>query len=197
MKLQAGSKSELLVTTHPWVILDIGFSQNKSCGLILGSCEPICLNFGETCRAVADWINHQNSPINLMIEAPLSMAFDLKDNPVPRKVEKLGSITRPWYSGPGATVLVAAIHLIAYLRDRCPDASIVLFEGFVSFKPREGKSDHRWDANRLSESVRSGPSASVEFWDEADLRADGTTLMSVFVPCGFNPGIPAIVRVLG
>ena len=179
------------------MILDIGFSKNPSCGLILGSSDPRCVNFSDACRSSVEWIQRQDSPINLMIEAPLSMAFDQRGNPIPRRVEKFGSQTRPWYSGPGATVLIATLHLIVHLREYCPEASIKLFEGFVSFKPPEAKSDHIWDAVRLSDSIRSGPNEMVEFWGQEDLEAQGTVLSSVFIPCGFDPGVPAIVRILG
>ena len=173
------------------------FILNFSCGLIFGASEPRCVNFSEACRSSGEWINHQPSPINRMVEAPLSVAFDLEGNPIPRKVEKLASQTRPGYSGPGATVLIATLHLVTHLRDHCPEAFITLFEGFVSFKPPEAKSDHIWDAVRLSDSIRSGPNETVEFWGEEDLVSEGTVLRSVFVPWCFDPGIPQSFEFLG
>jgi hypothetical protein len=177
----------------PWVIIDIGFSNNsRSCGVTINgkqipdpvgpyrvtSCKPKTLgdkHYGMLCPAITQWLSqHQSSgpnrPVNLMIEAPLSMAFTKRSepggklqgahqgNPIARIPDRLeGSDTndrtqvqqRLWYTQPASGLMIASIRLIQELAIALDGWNIRLFEGFVSFKKGDERTGHWRDTYKL------------------------------------------------
>lgn len=163
-QFRAGNVSDLSATADraDWAIVDIGFSSTKkSCGI--GICragiweKPQEIAFGELTETLSDLISSpEHTPLNLVIEAPLSVAFNAQGNPVGRIFEKhTDSVkTRYWYVGAGSSVLLAAVYLLRSIHN-CPSRSrdIRLFEGFVSFK--DGiKSSHAEDVNGLWQAIQ-------------------------------------------
>ncbi len=163
-QFRAGTASDLATVTDDadWAIVDIGFSSTrKSCGV--GICRsgawesPQEITFGQLLERLTNLITlPTRTPLNLVIEAPLSAAFNAQNNPVGRIFEKQdGSArTRYWYVGAGSSVLLAAVYLLKSLHD-CPNRSrnIRLFEGFVSFK--DGiESSHAGDVSGLWQAVQ-------------------------------------------
>jgi len=98
------------------------------------------MQFGKAVKSIIDFMNQQKGPINLLIEAPLSVTFvdentTNNSNPVGRSFEKCDNLTRYWYSGAGCTTMVAAMYLIHEIQLKVESGvEIRLFEGFVTYK---------------------------------------------------------------
>lgn len=136
-ELRAGSVAEVIRTSGEWLFVDIGFARDKAtCGLLLHDSPAQAVTFAQLQRRVLELASLEGSPLNLVIEAPLSVAFTKDGNPTGRSMEKQDVRTRYWYVGLGCTVLVAATYLVKAIADSKPKRSIRLFEGFVSFKGR-------------------------------------------------------------
>jgi hypothetical protein len=180
-----------------WVFIDIGFSASKkSCGLLLPSndsrsdCE---FTFEDLTVAVLDFIGYSPGSINLLIEAPLSVAFK-NGNPAGRSFEfRKGKTPRYWYSGVGATVLTATTYLLRSIHDAKPSCEIRLFEGFASFKPRGAKSDHYQDVCDLRALVRGDTSKGRIVSPEEIRRDTDGEVQSAFKVARMDLGIPPVV----
>lgn len=188
-----------------WLFIDVGFAQsgNKSCGL-LSDMEPQAreVAFEEAdaflIRRAGAEIGGNSTPLNLVVEAPLSVAFDRKGNPVGRIFERLeGHQPRYWYMQGGCVVMMAAMYLFRALQDSAPRRRIRLFEGFVSFKPRGIRSSHCEDVRALHAVVhnRSKPSGSVLAASELVTHASDR-IASAFSVAGMNFGVPPVIRTL-
>ncbi len=106
----AGNLSQANLASGDWVFVDIGFaSAAKSCGFLVGSDQPEDITFSELKAKLLEIVRASKNPLNLLIEAPLSVSFNDSGNPTGRSVEKRGADTRYWYVSPGCSVLVAAI----------------------------------------------------------------------------------------
>jgi len=170
-----------------WIFVDLGFArqQNKSTGylhierrtwdlvreleesLTLQALQNTCLytkaenvTFGSAVRRVLCAAEKNSGPLNLVLEAPLSCAFDKTRNPIPRFMDyrKDKKATRSWYRQPGPIVMVSALFLLHRLGDIPRRCEIRVFEGFVSWKGEESstarsKSDHRADVCALAAAV--------------------------------------------
>ena len=133
-----------------WIFVDIGFSKRKrSSGIAVGDQNPEQVRFRDLSKRIAQALHAGKGPANLLIEAPLSVAFDRAGNPTPRSIERQGDKRRDWYSGAGPTVLLAAMHLLRSLADEAPQRPIRLIEGFLSFKMPRTRSSHAEDVARL------------------------------------------------
>jgi hypothetical protein len=139
--------------------LDVGFSADKSSsGLLIGDGESDRVQFGEASRRIIDHLKRATSPTNLVIEAPLSVCFNKNGNPTGRLIEKEaveGKMkTRYWHAGLGCSVMVAAMYLIRNISEACQTSHVRLFEGFVSYKYRNVKTDHSADVKLWREVVK-------------------------------------------
>ncbi len=193
--IRAGLVSEISSTSGDWLILDIGFSnRTASCGLLINQGTPEELRFNEATKKICDFIHLSAKPVNLVIEAPLSVSFDAEGNPKGRSVEKQGGKIRYWYLGLGCTVLVAALYLVRSISDISTNAEVRLFEGFVSFKDRSVSSDHSRDVKLLREVVDSPEKLSHFIVDPSSLKMDPTDrLESAFRVAGIDAGVPPII----
>ena len=193
--IRAGTKSEIFLPSGEWLILDIGFANtSRSCGLLVNQEEPVNLQFNEAKDKICRFISNSTNPVNLVIEAPLSVAFDSKGNPKGRKVEKQRSKTRYWYVSPGCTVMVAALYLVKAITEAPSNVEIRLYEGFVSFKESGEESDHSRDVELLREVVKNPshyPKSIIE--PEALKMDDSDTLQSAFRVAGLDVGIPPLI----
>lgn len=155
MNLCAGSIADVRWDSGLWIILDIGFSErNKTCGLAIGLAEPVCRTFSAAKQQVADAALKSDQNVNLLIEAPLSVSFDSRDNPTGRSVERNGQRTRYWYVGAGASVMVAAMYLLRQVCELESLKTVKLFEGLISFKSKNVRSDHIRDVRLLREAIQ-------------------------------------------
>lgn len=203
--IRAGTEQELLQPQGAeWVFVDVGFSANsKSCGhlQIAGNSPWPNILSAQTCKfgqlkelltkLVAG--NNHTLPLNLVIEAPLSVAFGAKGNPCGRTCEKRDQQTRYWYVGLGCSVLVATQFLLDALRRASGNREVRLFEGLVSFKDG-GPSDHLKDVRDLAEVVRSGGKAGGRFIKPEPVDPKGT-LRSIGAILGVQFDPPWIVEV--
>ena len=181
-----------------WVFVDIGFSQSsKSCGIAIGDSDPHAIRYDELGRRVVHAVNKGSGPMNLLIEAPLSVAFTAQGCPTGRKIEKRGRNTRYWYVGAGAATLVAAMHLLRRLHSMHPVREIRLFEGFASFKSQGETSSHAADVAKLR-CIAWGESDEGRIVGSDGLKMRGDhVLRSAFAVSGMDFGIPAVMVVEG
>jgi hypothetical protein len=193
--IRAGTKSEISPTSGKWLILDIGFaSKSASCGLLVNREPPVELRFNEAVEAICSFIAESIEPVNLLIEAPLSVAFNNKGNPTGRAVEKQEGKTRYWYVGLGCTVMIAALYLVRAITETPSNVEIRLFEGFVSFKPTGKKSNHTRDVMLLREVIEDPEAYSdAIIGPEALKMTESDTLKSAFLVAGVDAGIPPVI----
>ncbi|MEN8134394.1 MAG: hypothetical protein ABFS18_02505 [Thermodesulfobacteriota bacterium] len=192
--IRAGTTKEIKWDSGNWVFLDIGFAnKSSSCGLLFGNDDPDEVTFNEATEIICEYLSKQQQATNLVIEAPLSVSFDLKGNPKGRKPEKQNGKTRYWYVGLGCTVLVATFYLIKSITDSKPPAEVRLFEGFVSFKSKGKVSNHSKDVLLLRRAVK-----KTEPWNiisPKDLRMDETDVISSAFKVGnMDYGVPPIIQ---
>jgi len=194
MKIKSGKLSDISWTNGFWIFLDIGFSnQVRSCGLLLHDTHPQELKFSDAVSTVIDTVGFHDR-LNLLIEAPLSVAFDKSGNPKGRSIEKSGSKTRYWYVGPGAVVMVATFYLLRALSDATSNCVIQLFEGFVSYKEKSKKSSHSKDVLLLREVIKEPEKFSSCIYSPESLRLDDfDRLESAFKVGGMDFGVPPLI----
>src|SRR5687768_17611346 len=94
---------------QPSIAVDVGFAKagRKTCGVAATGSLGQKLSHTECLDHLVGWMSTKESAV-LILEAPLSLAF-ANGNPSPRdnfeRLKKEGkSMTRYWYSGPGAAV---------------------------------------------------------------------------------------------
>jgi hypothetical protein len=196
--MRAGRINEICPDSGKWVIIDIGFANNaRSSGLLLDKDFRDDLRFSEAVNRICDYVSVQTAPINLLIEAPLSVAFDHRGNPKGRSIERQTDNTpRYWYLGVGCQVMVAALYLTKALLQAHPNADIRLFEGFVSYRgARRENRPHYRDALLLREVVDHPDRYSDAIFPSESLKIDpNDTLSSAFLVVGIDAGIPPIIK---
>ena len=197
--IRAGTNAEANRHSGEWVFVDLGFAEKaRSCGLLLGNGEPDEISFSQLKAKLLEVVVSDVRPINLLIEAPLSVAFNEHGNPTGRRIEKRKNQTRYWYVGLGCSVLVAATYLLRALHDANPSCEIRLFEGFASFKPKGVRSSHSNDVISLRKVIWGGSSTSGFVVPAEKLAVSPKhELRSAFVVAGMNFGVPAVVALGG
>ena len=195
--LVPATENDATPNSGEWVFVDIGFSRNsRSCGFAVGDSEPQEVVFGSLAPQILSVIGKGRGPLNLLIEAPLSVAFNAKGNPTGRRIEKRGSRTRYWYVGPGCAVLVAATYLLRELYEASPTRQVRLFEGFASFKEQGGSSSHTDDVADLRNIAWSRGQTLGRVVGPDGLKAEkGDILCSAFAVSGMDLGVPPVVVV--
>jgi len=191
----AGNLSQANLASGDWVFVDIGFaSAAKSCGFLVGSDQPEDITFSELKAKLLEIVRASKNPLNLLIEAPLSVSFNDSGNPTGRSVEKRGADTRYWYVSPGCSVLVAATYLLRSIQDTKPKRDIRLFEGLASFKPKGVKTKGSEDVKVLRGIIEDPSKGNIvaprNLWVKP-----GDVLYSAFRVAGMDFGIPPVVEV--
>ena len=154
-KISAGSVNDIHKDSGQWMIVDIGFStKQSSCGVWTGTGGSDAVTFGELKRKVIQEAeNAYPLRLNLLLEAPLSVAFNKDGNPTRRLCDEIVINEkleyRDFYGNAGAKVLIAADYLLRELRGSERQGDVRLFEGFVSFKSKDTKSSHIGDVLKL------------------------------------------------
>jgi hypothetical protein len=197
--IRAGLPFEANPTSGEWVFVDLGFAQAaKSCGLLVGDGKPREVSFSQLRTEVLEIVAACGKPLNLLIEAPLSVAFNEKGNPTGRKIERREKQTRYWYVGLGCSVLVAATYLLRSIHDARPVREIRLFEGLASFKPKDARSSHGEDVLNLRKIIWEGASKSGCIVPPQNLAASqGDIVLSAFLVAGMDFGVPTVVALGG
>lgn len=197
--IRAGLLAEAKRSSGEWVFVDLGFAQAaKSCGFLVGDGNPVEVSFSQLRADMLQIVVSDGKPLNLLIEAPLSVAFNENGNPTGRLVERRGEQTRYWYVGLGCSVLVAATYLLRSIHDAPAKREIRLFEGFASFKPKGIRSSHRDDVLNLRRVIWEGDSKYGRIVPPGQLAASPAhRLQSAFLVAGMDFGVPPVVELNG
>lgn len=192
VELRAGRVEEIVWDEHSWIVLDVGFAKSgtRSSGLGFGSDTPVELTYSDARTAIIEYAARSANPINFVVEAPLSIAFDANGNPVGRSFEKRGASTRYWYSGLAASISIASMHLIHAIASARSGQLVRLFEGFATFKPK-GKSNHIADVEALRRVVKREQGEIIP----PDRFAGNTddNVQSLFKVMGIDAGVPPLL----
>ena len=163
------------------------------CCLLVAGGDPRLHTFAGLVAALKSMLVEEDRPLNLVLEAPLSVAFSKQGNPVGRAIEKRGGQTRYWYVGLGCSVLTSAMYLLRALAEPPSARELRLFEGFVSFKPKNMASDHRADVQRLQDVVWRVPGTGYVASPESLSITGEHVLKSAFAVCGLDYGVAPVV----
>jgi hypothetical protein len=197
--IRSGTVSESTRRSGQWVFVDIGFaSEKRSCGILVDDGDARALTFSDLQAELAALCTDGSSPLNLVIEAPLSVAFGSNGNPAGRSVEKRGGQSRYWYVGLGCSVLVATTYLLRSIVELPPSREIRLFEGLVSFKSKGIPSSHTDDVMALREvawSLNATKGRIVR--PDALAMGPGDRVISAFRVAAMDFGVPPIIVVGG
>ena len=169
-KITAGSTRDINKDSGQWLIVDIGFSSTAcSCGVWNGEGQPRVVTFSGLLKLVTEEAGKADLPdLNLLIEAPLSVAFQQNNNPTRRRCDVQGRKNRDWYVNAGATTLIAAGYLLRAL-DGCErKRDVRLFEGLVSFKT--AKASPRSKAARIASHKRDVLKLKNAVWSETNRK---------------------------
>lgn len=193
--IRAGSINEVDTASGSWVFIDIGFANKaKSCGLLFDDRKPIEVTFNQAVENICRHIQTNHTPVNLVIEAPLSVSFDNNGNPKGRAVEKQNGKTRYWYVSLGCTVMVAALYLVRAIHNSKPSNEVCLFEGFVTFKDSNDKSNHSRDVLLLRDIVNNRNENIDAIISPDRLKMNSTDIIkSAFLVAGLDLGVPPIL----
>jgi hypothetical protein len=90
--------------------------------------------------------------------------------------------------------MTSALYLLRGLNDSQPQREVRLFEGFVSFKPRDITSSHRADVEALRAVVFDGAQAGSRVIAPSEFPITATDLVSsAFAVAGLDFGVPPVV----
>lgn len=161
---------------------------------MVGDGKPKEVSFSQLRTELLEIVASDGKPLNLLIEAPLSVAFNAKGNPTGRSIERREKQSRYWYVGLGCSVLVAATYLLRAIYDAHADREIRLFEGLASFKPKGVRSSHSDDVLNLRSIIWEGASKSGSIIPPEKLVVlQEDQLLSAFLVAGMNFGVPPVV----
>ena len=194
-QIRAGCVSEVSKESGDWLIVDIGFAESKkSCGVLKNDDRPEEVTFNAMVDCVVKEARRVSGrPLNLMLEAPLSSAFNKDGNPTGRSCEqKKGWSPRYWYLQSATLTIVATGHLLRALVECRVQREVRLFEGFASFKNKDAESSHASDVKKLREVVWNRNMQSIIAPD--DLKRDATDrLESTYRFANMDFKIPPVV----
>lgn len=93
--IRAGRTDEVTRSSGDWLFVDVGFSNNsKSCGVLCEGNEPKELTFSQTKTCLVQLVTASTRPLNIVLEAPLSVAFSETGNPDGRAIERRDNKSR-------------------------------------------------------------------------------------------------------
>jgi hypothetical protein len=194
-ELRAGAPQEVQRSSGDWIFVDLGFSaKDATCGFLKGDSQPEALRFSAATERVVRFTSTPGSPLNLVLEAPLSVAFNAAGNPTGRSIEKRVEGTRYWYAGLGCSVMVAAMHLLKAVAAAGVRREVRLFEGLVSFKPKGQRSRHTDDVLLLRDLIwRPAQHAGAIIPPDKLAVLPTDRLSSPFALTDYEIGIPPVI----
>ena len=208
----AGVREQIRSDSGDWFIVDIGMSMTEtSCGVWYGPGTLDAVTFEDLKDMVIEHSGvYPEPPLNLLIEAPLSVAWksgdnhELRGNPGHRACDSYpGWRDRHWHYNAGSSTLLAAQFLLETLFECQTRQRVVrLFEGHVSFKNDQEKSiakgnpseSHMRDAMAMKHAVWSGTRRDIFCQDEIIGHDPNLILESPFHFLG-RALIPPVIRV--
>lgn len=191
----AGSVADLHRESGQWAFVDVGFSrEGKTGGLLVHDGAPRELTFNQLRMELAALATSASAPLNLVLEAPLSVAFTARGNPAGRAMEKGEEGHRYWYAGLGCQVTVAAAYLLRAMLNAGPVRQVRLFEAFVSFKRKAKKSSHSADVLAMRAVAWGLPDAAGHVLPPEKLAGPHAShLQSAFLVFGFDCQVPPVI----
>ena len=194
VQIRAGCLSGLHDRKGEWLFVDVGFSATRrTCGVLKGTGQPCEVTFRELVNLTVQEVKRNDpEPLNLLLEAPLSVAFNKRGNPTGRSFERRGGTPRYWYSGAAPALIIATGHLLRSLVNSGVQRDVRLFEGFLSFKPPNSKSNHIEDVRELRKAVWNSEQDCIVAPECIKLH-DSDTIESAFKFGGMDFGIPPVV----
>lgn len=191
----AGELHQIHRNSGEWAFVDVGFARDsKSSCLLVGDGEPTTLTFANLQQELVRLSRIDSGPLNLVLEALLSVAFTALGNPAGRSMEKSEHGHRYWYAGLGCQVTVSATYLLRAVLDAQPRRQIRLFEAFVSFKAKGATSSHPDDVREMRAVVwRSDRVLGEVVGPQGLLGPDAKYIKSAFAVSGFDVGVPPVI----
>ena len=197
-EIRAGQINEADRLSGEWLFVDIGFSSKaRSCGLLGEQGQPLEFTFSQIQAHLVEKSEIAGRPLNIVLEAPLSVAFASNGNPVGRAVELRDGKSRYWYVGLGCSVLIATTYLIRAISEASRAREIRLFEGLVSFKPKGTASSHSNDVMLLRDVIWGVPGVGRVVPPNELASSSDHTLRSAFAVAGMDYGVPPVISVGG
>lgn len=211
-RIIAGEMEQIRGDSGDWFIVDIGMSMTEtSCGVWYGDGILEAVTFDNLKGLVIQQAGVcPEPPLNLLIEAPLSVVWkpgdnpELRGNPGHRACDSYpGWKDRHWHYNAGSSTLLAAQFLLETLLESQTRRRVVrLFEGHVSFKSDQEKSlakkspseSHKRDAMAMKHAVWYGTRREIFCQDQIIGHDPNLTLES---PFHFFPRtlVPPVIRV--
>jgi len=191
----AGEAHQIHKDSGEWVFVDIGFSrEGKTGGFLIGEQQPVRLTFSDLQQQLIRVSRENTGPLNLVLEAPLSVAFSARGNPAGRSFEKSDQGHRYWYAGLGCQVTVAATYLLRAVLAAQPTREVRLFEAFVSFKPKDKSSSHEGDVKAMRAVVWRSAAEPGDVIHPHEIPGPyASSVQSAFAVCGFDLGVPPVI----
>ena len=193
-RIRAGRVANIYMESGDWFIVDVGFSsRNPTCAFAVGMEPPREVHFRVLVNTLmGEAVQGTSRPLNLLLEAPLSMAFNTAGNPKARDFEyHVGGVYRGWYYQTGASTMLTAANIIDELSKCRLRRRIRLFEGFA---PLPGAS-HTRVVNMLRQVIVDQDADAIVHPDAVITPGTGT-VRPIFGIHGRDPKIPPVVCVL-
>ena len=158
-RIIAGDVCDIKGDKGHWLIVDIGFSSTQpSCGVWNGAGEPKVFTFGDLVALTTHEVQADDpQPLNLLIEAPLSVAFRQNGNPIRRNCDICDGMRREWYVNAGAATLVAAGYLLRAIHGCQRQREVKVVRGFCFIQACKEQTWNQFGAARSGPAGRIGP----------------------------------------
>ena len=202
-RIIAGRVADINRDAGQWLIVDVGFANaNPSCGVWNREGEPYVVTFGDLKTLVVQEAQEAGGgTLNLLLEAPLSVAFRQNGNPTRRVCDTHDGRHRDWYVNAGATTLIAAGYLLRALHGCQRQRDVRLFEGFVSFRHPDDRpinnaqriAAHIADVLALRNAVWNQNNA--QFFEPGQLQQHPNDRIESAFPFFNDDLIPAVIRI--
>ncbi len=201
-QIRAGTVCEIYGRSGEWMFIDLGLGEkSKSNGVLQAVGQSKCVTFrktvmfGEAVNLVKRAaLRTTPFPLNLVLEAPLSVTFDGNGNPTGRVCDTKDGVDRPWHNQAALRMIVAAGYMMQKIAEhrRSMKRDIVLYEGFVSFK--RSRSAHIKDAEVLKDAVWKPNPRELFAPEKLLLDPAAHKIRSSFKIMGIDLGIPPVIR---
>ena len=175
----------------PVLAIDLGFSgKTASCGLAFCNPQGALIESSNykfyDCALKAAELLAANKNSVMILEAPLSAAFNNAGNPQPRGDFEAIPKPRWWSIGPGATMSLAAMYFLKEICQRVPkEISCNLIEGYVTGDESGNHADvaesllnNLWSAGPSNWHQPNGSTlVSILDWIEPSERPNGSPII--------------------
>ena len=168
--IYAGTVDDVRPDSGDWIIVDLSISEadagltesGATCCVYRPGGDLHESTFGEATNLIIEAAGEAGQPLNLLIDAPLSAAFDKGLNPIPRSIERKffqgRNQVRAWHFRTGAVPLLSAMTLLRLVSRSTPGPRRAPLRGLWGFRVGGG-ARRRGCACALGSGAREGPAA--------------------------------------